>query len=1523
MLMSSKERKRAEDIVTKHKYDGVYRVALRFMAGNLDAQGLNRLFEVFDREYTVEVMGLQHLLLKCECFTESEVKDDNLETELSDELGKWAEICLKQGAGFNVIIDRLQFMGRVIQKMVSNKCLILHRAHCEPGLRSRVVYTLGEIAGADPTVVASNSDIIKKLIEALARDKMKAVRCNAAGALGNIGKASPTVAMSKRGALIDGLVKALSDDKDSEVRMCAARALSDIGKAGPKVVESNLGALVEALVEKASTDDPGSVDRKEAAVALGEIVKTGPTFAAATSDSALVVSALVKVLADTEARNVMRSGAADALGEIGKSHSTVATGNGGALIDALAKALTGDEDYIYDVRKSAADALGKIGKSHSAVATSNGGALMNALANAAIHDRNSDVCLSAKTALCAIVVADSTVVTSNRGALLKWLVDAATDQRDIWAGSRADDVLREIGRADSKVSRSNRRTLLDTLTEEALVDRKDGEMRWSAAYALGKIVEACPMVADGALVNALLTVVAHDQSSSVREVGFIALRKIVQINPRSADIKDGVPVSMLIECVKEDDDYVVRSCAAHMLGEIGKSNLAIAMSNRGALVAALIQGVTCDKNFVVCNEASNALCHIVKANPLIALCEFDGFRPTLVPHDCGVVVDALVAASTGKISPTIVSRDKTLNDMRSSASQALCAIIETCPKDSKNGAFVEALIKCLTDSNELVRRSAASALGTIGKVYLTVAPRNGGPLINALLKVLIDDGNEKRVRVCAAEALGDIVKAHPQVAMINDGALINDLVKVAIDGKDSWVRRRTARVLGNLVKAHPTVATSNGGALINTLVDILTDNGKSHGVRMDAANEALRWIINAHPEVAVINDGAFIISLANALASDRKSRDVRMHAAMALRDIVRVHPTVATLNSGTLMKALVKTVEGDRDSGVRECAVHALGYVVEFCPTAAKTNGGAHIITLVKAFIGFKCVAVEDDVVQEITIDALGSVVKADPMVVTRKHGDLVGALVNAISEHKISDVRNYAARVLEAIIKADPTVARNKYGALVNAFVKAIATDKDYDVRNEATLALVEIVKANLTVASRDDYLVYALVTVATGDRTSTFEQILSRQPLLTPTINYEKVLQTFARDESSEMQECANRQLWKEISRGRQEATTALADIIRANSTVATKNEGALIKILLQILAHAESLEVQEQAKNQLYQVAVSSGDALRLFIEIVNRTEDPKVHKEAVIALADIVQANPRVGMSNSDALVKTLAEAVTGNEDAPVRRKAAKALADIGKADSTAAESNDGALVEALAKVLAGELKVSVSRDAAGAQKKITRLKPVSQIRLDEKKLSTLVQKLKDFDRDFDKSMGRGIDDTPERMEAAEALGEIGKAYPKVATSNGGALINALIKALAGDKKSNSVRRKAAEALGEIGKAYPIVASRNGGALINALANALTDDEHYWLRVSVARALRGFDLPILLKSISKPLVKGRALQILLSKLLSEAVVARKQSSSELMRNATVTLTSPSRRTSTPIEITQEQFQLLQNIAKKFKK
>ena len=92
----------------------------------------------------------------------------------------------------------------------------------------------------------------------------------------------------------------------------------------------------------------------------------------------------------------------------------------------------------------------------------------------------------------------------------------------------------------------------------------------------------------------------------------------------------------------------------------------------------------------------------------------------------------------------------------------------------------------------------------------------------------------------------------------------------------------------------------------------------------------------------------------------------------------------------------------------------------------------------------------------------------------------------------------------------------------------------------------------------------------------------------------------------------------------------------------------------------------------------------------------------------------------------------------------------------------------------------------------------------------------------------------------RMRYASSTGKHCARYasspsPTVATGNGGALINALVKALTGDK-DDDVREWAAKALGEIGKSHPTVATGNGGALIKALVKALTGDKDLSVRWS---------------------------------------------------------------------------------------
>jgi HEAT repeat protein len=160
---------------------------------------------------------------------------------------------------------------------------------------------------------------VDALVAALGDDDGN-VRDRAAGSLGQLGQASPSV--------VRALVDALSDDEIA-VRDSAAGSLGQLGQASLPVVE----ALVAAL------GDDEVVVRYRAAGSLGRLSQTSPS----------VVDALMAALGDDEV--AVRYRAAGSLGQLGQASPQVV----GMLLEALQKASN------WSVRRDAGRLLGQFG----------------------------------------------------------------------------------------------------------------------------------------------------------------------------------------------------------------------------------------------------------------------------------------------------------------------------------------------------------------------------------------------------------------------------------------------------------------------------------------------------------------------------------------------------------------------------------------------------------------------------------------------------------------------------------------------------------------------------------------------------------------------------------------------------------------------------------------------------------------------------------------------------------------------------------------------------------------------------------------------------------------------------------------------------------------------------------------------------------------------------------------------------------------------------------------------------------
>jgi len=181
------------------------------------------------------------------------------------------------------------------------------------GIRCQAAFALGRIGKGDSAATSA-------LLEAL-RDKDAKVRGSAVTALGQIGQANESV--------FAAMIRALQD-KDERVRISAASALARIGKGDSNVVT----ALVQALRDK------DSHVRRSAASALGQLGQANE----------YAITELAGALTDEDGG--VRLFSALALGQAGRGSESAAV--------ALKQASQEGKDFY--VRKGAAWALENLGK---------------------------------------------------------------------------------------------------------------------------------------------------------------------------------------------------------------------------------------------------------------------------------------------------------------------------------------------------------------------------------------------------------------------------------------------------------------------------------------------------------------------------------------------------------------------------------------------------------------------------------------------------------------------------------------------------------------------------------------------------------------------------------------------------------------------------------------------------------------------------------------------------------------------------------------------------------------------------------------------------------------------------------------------------------------------------------------------------------------------------------------------------------------------------------------------------------
>lgn len=418
---------------------------------------------------------------------------------------------------------------------------------------------------------------------------------------------------------------------------------------------------------------------------------------------------------------------------------------------------------------------------------------------------------------------------------------------------------------------------------------EDRYVRQEAAMALG-LIQSRPDLAIPALANLL----SEERRSSYRQTVMSA-----EVRPRAAwalgqiEIETGNVVAALIKAL-DDPVPKVREAAVEALGNLDGAasesvpaitKLIRATADLDAPASELKADVSYDVNrlereFRIGKVSGETLRNAKESNARIAT--RIASRDEAIRQRSPVLYEA--ARALGRIGPG--ARDsagilvKLLNSrerdgVRSQAAEALGKI------DPKPELAVPALIEALDDSDELVRRAAITALGTLGARARDAVPK---------LQAITEYPPTEWEHIKAAWAWARISQ--------DDRAPTGILIQVLETGSDSR-RDEAARALGEL--------GSQASTAVPGLVRILSHET---GLPPAVAIEALRKIGVATPES--------VEALNRIMREGRLSWSVT--AAWTLAELTPA-PEEAL---GVLTRALVK-----RDAGMQQYAAQALGALGE------------------------------------------------------------------------------------------------------------------------------------------------------------------------------------------------------------------------------------------------------------------------------------------------------------------------------------------------------------------------------------------------------------------------------------------------------------------------------------------------------------------------------------------------------------------------------------------------------------------
>jgi len=730
LLTAEGTKKKALSFITVHKYNLYSSQLLQFLAGEIfrshngtDSSKFRAMLGFLEAP-PIEVVGLQHLILKLRCvyecvgsggnFNEYEHKSSDLKM-----LQSWAEAGLR-AVSRGQLLPEIDFtIHRNVVGAVSSLPWLMNLEHFAPiwmqaclkgasiNVRLATADALGHLVCAYPNVAPK---VIPALVTALDSEHMD-VRSAAVLAMRNVAVASHAQALT----CLKNLAVSCADSEE-QVWTTAVHAIEDIIDTHDSLAATILPLLLEYYKDK------DWKKRRGAIAALPYVIK------APNVDYKSAFQVLVAACDDLDKE--VKTTAMASIGEIVKFYPLL-------VASALQPLIAACKDFMF--RRIAVTTITKVVKSNPTQAKI---ALQPLLA--ACNDPHEDVRWSAVVALGGVLSADK----SHAQAALKPLLAACRDKD--WRVRRgAIPSLPEVMDVSS-TDHSALKCLIAAGMDE------DWHVRKLAVQAFGDAVKRYPSLAMP--MRRALVLACKDEDWRVRRGAVPALADVVEVDP----IQATAALRPIIQAC-QDEDTEVRVLAVDSLSRIVKVD-----SSQASDVLRPLLTACRDEELEVRTLAMTSAAEVVSVEPakapivlrtLLNGCMQEEEKSSWIAavHAFGMTIRADPSHAGDMLQRLKQASNDERWKVRRGAVFAMSEVVKADPL--KAPETIETLTRACRDEDHDVRKVAAAAFGEIIRTSPSVAEAALGPITKAC------NDEDGQVRESAELALAEIIKADPNKSL--------------------------------------------------------------------------------------------------------------------------------------------------------------------------------------------------------------------------------------------------------------------------------------------------------------------------------------------------------------------------------------------------------------------------------------------------------------------------------------------------------------------------------------------------------------------------------------------------------------------------------------------------------------------------------------------------------------------------------------------------------------------------------------